>query len=56
MHNALAESGATSKLNGNQLKLIAILAMTIDHLAYALMFQKDLIPFQNDIFDQTSVM
>ncbi|MEA4895417.1 MAG: TraX family protein [Oscillospiraceae bacterium] len=114
MHNALAESGTTSKLNGNQLKLIAILAMTIDHLAwtfypgyqtgaipiimhlmgrltapimwyfvaegffytknlkkyimrmflfaivshfaYALMFQKDLIPFQNDIFDQTSVM
>lgn len=114
MNNALAQSKTTHKLNVNQLKLIAIIAMTIDHLAwtfypgyqtgvipitmhiigrltapimwyfvaegffytknlkkyiirmflfailshfaYAVMFQKSLIPFQNDIFDQTSVM
>jgi len=28
----------------------------ISHFAYALMFNKDFIPFQNTIFDQTSVM
>ncbi|MFT3984732.1 MAG: TraX family protein [Lachnospiraceae bacterium] len=114
MGNLVSEFKTTYKLNGNQLKFIAIIAMTIDHLAwtffpgyqtgtipimmhligrltapimwyfvaegffytkhlkkyilrmflfaivshfaYALMFQKNLIPFQNDIFDQTSVM
>lgn len=112
--NVLVQVKAAGRLNSNQLKLIAIIAMTIDHLAwtffpgyqtgaipitmhiigrltapimwyfvaegyfytknlkkyiirmflfaivshfaYALMFQKNLLPFQNDIFDQTSVM
>ena len=112
--NVLTQVKKAGGLNSNQLKLIAIIAMTIDHLAwtfypgyqtsaipiimhiigrltapimwyfvaegyfytknlkkyiirmflfaiishfaYALMFQKNLIPFQNDIFDQTSVM
>lgn len=114
MHDVSVQSNAAHKLNANQLKLIAIIAMTTDHLAwlfypgyqtgvipiimhligrltapimwyfiaegffytknlkkyilrmflfaivshfaYAVMFQKNLIPFQNGVFDQTSVM